>query len=236
MRILFKMTSRSRRTNFIRAIDSVINNLNQKDKFHILISLDNDDDAMKPLPVINCPHTYKVYEKKEGEIITKISAINRDLNDFLKIDSNYQIIINLSDDMVFVQKDFDNIIREAFIDYSQSKEGIINLNQYLHFNDGNQKANVSTMHIVGREYYKRFNYIYHSDYQSVWCDAENDLVAKELGCYRYMGDSLQLFKHLHPAWKLAEMDEQYKKTEAFEVWKLDEQTFNRRKQNNFPII
>lgn len=224
MKILFKMTSRSRRSNFLRAIDSVVNNVADKNNYHILISLDADDKTMDPLPVLNCPHTYKVYKKQPGETITKISAINRDLNEFLKV-CDADIILNLSDDMLFVEKGFDNIIRNAFE----------SLDQYIHFNDGNQKANVCTMHIVGREYYNRFNYIYNPEYLSLWCDVENDLVAKQLGKYKYMGDDKVIFKHLHPAWGFCEPDEQYKKTEAKEMWDKDESTFNKRKANNFDL-
>ncbi len=225
MRILFKITSRSRRSNFLRAVDSIINNVTDKDNYHLLISLDDDDDSMKPLPVLNCPHTYKVYKKTESETITKISAINRDLNEFLEI-YDAEIIINVSDDQIFITKGFDDIIRAEFYK---------DFNQYLHFNDGNQKANVCTMHIVGREYYNRFNYIYHPDYISLWCDVENDIVAKQLGCYKYMGDDLQLFKHLHPAWGLAPQDALSIKTEDRALWIAYEITFNKRKIKNFGL-
>jgi hypothetical protein len=225
MKILFKLTSRSRRSNFLRAVDSIINNVTDKDNYHLLISLDDDDDSMKPLPVLNCPHTYKVYKKTESETITKISAINRDLNEFLEI-YDAEIIINVSDDQIFITKGFDDIIRAEFYN---------DFNQYLHFNDGNQKSNVCTMHIVGREYYNRFKYIYHPDYISLWCDVENDIVAKQLGCYKYMGDDLQLFKHLHPAWGLAPQDALSIKTEDRALWVSDEITFNKRKIKNFGL-
>jgi hypothetical protein len=173
---------------------------------------------MYPLPVLDGNYTFVVGNSKN-----KISAINRDLNEF---DYDFDILICMSDDMIFTKKGFDDIIRAEFYK---------DLNQYLHFNDGNQKSNVCTMHIVGRDYYNRFKYIYHPDYISLWSDVENDIVAKQLGCYKYMGDDLQLFKHLHPAWGLAPQDALSIKTEDRALWVSDEITFNKRKKINFGI-
>ena len=224
MKILYKYTTRSRPDNFIRGLNSIIQN-SVSDNFHILVSIDGDDESMNNYKM----RTYLAENKKVtvrcGLSTGKINAINRDLNEFTEL-CDWDILVNMSDDMVFIEKGFDEVIRESF------REG---LNQYIHFNDGNQKANVCTMHIVGRDYYNHFKYIYHPDYESLWCDVENDLVAKQLGCYKYMGDNIRLFQHLHPAWGLAPNDAQYLKTEAKEMWIKDEQTFNKRKLNNFYV-
>ena len=218
MRILFKYTSRSRRSNFLRGYDSILNKIANREDYHVLISVDKDDQSMYPLPVLDGNYTFVVGNSKN-----KIDALNRDINEF---DYDFDILINMSDDMIFTKKGFDDIIRAEFYK---------DFNQYLHFNDGNQKSNVCTMHIVGREYYNRFKYIYHPDYISLWCDVENDIVAKQLGCYKYMGDDLQLFKHLHPAWGLAPQDALSIKTEDRALWIADEITFNKRKRKNFGI-
>ena len=218
MRILFKYTSRSRRSNFLRGYDSILNKIANREDYHVLISVDKDDQSMYPLPVLDGNYTFVVGNSKN-----KIDAINRDLNDF---DYDWDILINMSDDMIFSKKGFDDIIRAEFYN---------DFNQYLHFNDGNQKSNVCTMHIVGRDYYNRFKYIYHPDYISLWCDVENDIVAKQLGCYKYMGDDIKLFKHLHPAWGLAPQDALSIKTEDRALWVADEITFNNRKKINFGL-
>ena len=225
LKILFKFTTRSRRSNFLRGIDSIIDNLADKENYRIYTTFDVDDDKMRPLPEIKGNHTYIAGTSK-----SKIDAINRDM-DFINSQYDWDILVNMSDDMVFIQKGFDDIIRKEFTDGS-----ITNLDQYIHFNDGNQKANVSTMHIVGRDYYNRDNYIYNPEYKSLWCDVENDMVAKLRGCYKYVGDNIRLFSHLHPAFNLAPNDEQYMKTEHRDMWIADEQTFNRRKQNNFYVL
>ena len=218
MKILFKYTTRSRRSNFLRGYDSILNKIANREDYHVLISVDKDDQSMYPLPVLDGNHTFVVGNSKN-----KIDAINRDLNEF---DYDWDILINMSDDMIFTKKGFDDIIRAEFYN---------DFNQYLHFNDGNQKCNVCTMHIVGRNYYDRFKYIYHPDYISLWSDVENDIVAKQLGCYKYMGDNVQLFRHLHPAWGLAKQDELSIKTEDRALWVADEITFNKRKRINFEI-
>ena len=218
MKILFKYTTRSRRSNFLRGYDSILNKISNREDYHILISVDKDDQSMSPLPVLDGNHTFVVGNSKN-----KIDAINRDLNEF---DYDWDILINMSDDMIFTKKGFDDIIRAEFYN---------DFNQYLHFNDGNQKCNVCTMHIVGRNYYDRFKYIYHPDYISLWCDVENDIVAKQLGCYKYMGDNIKLFRHLHPAWGLAPQDELSIKTEDRALWVADEITFNKRKIKNFGL-
>ena len=218
MRILFKYTSRSRRSNFLRGYDSILNKIANREDYHILISVDKDDQSMFPLPVLDGNHTFVVGRSKN-----KIDAINRDINEF---DYDFDILINMSDDMIFTKKGFDDIIRAEFYN---------DFNQYIHYNDGNQKCNVCTMHIVGRNYYDRFKYIYHPDYISLWCDVENDIVAKQLGCYKYMGDNLKLFRHLHPAWGLAPQDALSIKTEDRALWIADEITFNKRKIKNFGL-
>jgi len=218
MRILFKYTTRSRRSNFLRGYDSILNNIANREDYHILISVDGDDQSMSPLPVLDGNHTFVVGRSKN-----KIDAINRDINEF---DYDFDILINMSDDMIFTKKGFDDIIRAEFYN---------DFNQYVHYNDGNQKCNVCTMHIVGRNYYDRFKYIYHPDYISLWCDVENDIVAKQLGCYKYMGDNLKLFRHLHPAWGLAPQDALSIKTEDRALWVADEITFNKRKIKNFEL-
>ena len=214
--ILFKLATRSRMQ---KAYNSILNIMEmcQSDNYTILLSCDFDDAAMKNFKfndsrVVICYGTSK----------NKIDAINRDL-DVIK---DWDILINTSDDMVFTTKGFDNIIRQDFAG---------NLDQVLHYSDGNQKENIMTMSIMGKEYYERFNYIYYPDYMSLWCDAEATDVAVLLGKYKYMGDDKVLFRHMHPAWGLAESDEQYQKTESQEMWNHDYKVILERKARSYDL-
>jgi hypothetical protein len=214
--ILFKLATRSRPEKAKASIDNIIKNCNSLN-YTILVSIDTDDESMKNF-------NYKddnVFIAK-GLSKNKIDAINRDMDLF----EGWDILINTSDDMHFEIRGFDNIIRQDFRK---------NYDQVLHYSDGNQHSNIMTMSIMGVDYYKRFNYIYHPDYKSLWCDCEATEVAWMLGKYEYMGDLKILFRHLHPAWGLAEYDEQYRKSESQEHWDNDYKVFKERKARNYDI-
>lgn len=212
--ILFKLATRSRPEKAKASIDNIIKNCNSLN-YTILVSIDTDDESMKNFEY----NDDNVYIAK-GLSKNKIDAINRDMDLF----EGWDILINTSDDMVFEIRGFDNIIRQDF-------RG--NYDQVLHYSDGYQKGNLMTMSIMGYDYYKRFNYIYHPDYISLWCDMEATEVAHLLNKYKYMGDEKQLFTHAHPAWGLAEFDAQYQKTESHEVNNHDRALFNYRKSENY---
>lgn len=221
--ILFKFASRSRPEKFFKAIDNIIYMIDDKVNYTVLCTFDKDDVTMSESNICDIAKNYPINIKSVyGNSANKIHAINRDMH----LITDWDILINMSDDMVFVEKGFDNLIREDFAG---------NFDQFLHYNDGNQKANVSTMAIMGRQYYDRFNYIYHPAYISVWCDVEQTDVAVMLGKYKYMGDSKILFHHMHPAWGLASYDAQYRASENLDVWGKDLNTIIERKENNYGL-
>ena len=216
MRILFKLATRSRRLKATSSIRNIIENC-ASNNFIILVSCDYDDVEMNDF-TYDHPNVLVVY----GNSKNKIDAINRDMC----LVPLWDILINTSDDMVFGVKGFDDIIRQDFGN---------DMDQFIHYSDGNQKENISTMSIMGRSYYNRFNYIYHPSYKSLWCDAEATDVAVMLGKYKYMGDDKVLFRHLHPAWGLTPTGAPYQKTEAPEMWEHDYQIVLKRKANNYEL-
>lgn len=208
MKILFKYTTRSRRSNFLRGIDSIVKNLANKEDYHILISVDKDDTTMFPLPELNCNHTYVVGESKN-----KIDAINRDVKGFKY---EWDILVNMSDDMVFTVKGFDEDIRKSFLMEGWEGEGApVMLDKCVHFPDQNQGKNCMTMSILGREYYYRDKFIYHPEFESLWVDIVAQEEAQLRGCYKYV-DKI-IFHHLHPSFGQAPMDSQYRATEDMGV-------------------
>ena len=222
MKILFKYTTRSRRSNFLRGYDSIVNNVNS-DNYHILISIDKDDSTMFPLPELKGNHTIVVGNSKN-----KVDAINRDINEFTTL-CDWDIIVNMSDDMIFTVKGFDDIIRDAFW-------GVLDL--CLHFPDQNQGQNCMTMSILGRDYYKRDNFIYHPEFESLWVDIVAQEEAQIRGCYKFVNQNI--FIHLHPSFGQAHYDAQYQKTEGWGVRQRDYTTYLflkhvYDKENRFPI-
>jgi len=221
MKILFKYTSRSRPELFKRGMDSIINNC-VSDNYQILVSIDEDDSSMRFMA-----DYYKNNDKVVfcvGTSTGKINAINRDLD---KV-KDWDVIVNMSDDMVFNRMGFDDVIRTQF--YENGVEAAPNLDLCLHFPDGNT-TELITMSILGRKFFDRFGYIYHPSYVSLFCDNEQTDVSKMLGCYRFV--DTRIFDHLHPAFAKAISDEQYEHTESY--WHIDEKNYTMRRQMNFGL-
>ena len=211
MKILFKYTTRSRPELFERGLKSIIDNC-FSDQYKILVTVDENDATM--FKYWNDPRITTII----GESKNKVDAINRDVNEFVY---DWDVLVNMSDDMIFTQKGFDNIIRESFE----------NTDQCIHFPDGSTGDRLISMSILGRDYYKRFNYIYNPEYISLYCDNETMDVAKILGRYKFVNENI--FLHLHPAHGNALNDNQYRYTESFHP--IDQATYLKRKANNFGL-
>jgi hypothetical protein len=224
MKILYKFASRSRPEKFFKCIDN-INALSTHDNYLILASIDTDDITMNNKDVVIRMNATENLKYIFGRSLSKINAINRDMY----TEDDWDILINMSDDMLFVKQGFDTQIVEDFQKHFPDMDGV------LHYSDGNKACNsLMTMSIMTRKYYDRFGYIYNPEYISLWCDNEATDVAKMLNRYRYMGDNNILFNHNHPAHKPGfKVDEQLKHSESF--FNEDKATYMRRKSNRFGI-
>lgn len=223
MKILFTYASRSRPENFRRGVNSIINNATGD--YEIVAIVDDDDVRLPEYDFTGC---HVLYGKSES----KIHAINRICN-YIPM-SDCDIIVNMSDDMVFTREGFDVIIRDSFCIWSEPLPYTVlmgvNLDQLLLFHDGN-RHDLVTMSIMGRKYYERDKYIYNPDYKSLWCDNEATEVAERRGCLKKCYE--RIFDHLHPAYGKAVFDKQYQETESYS--NEDYQTYLRRKGANFGL-
>jgi len=205
--ILYKLATRSRPERFAETLNSITSNSNSSN-YLILVSIDEDDVSMQKYIEdkelgLGYPHPNVVVVN--GTSKNKIDAINRDVD---KVISNWSIkwdiLVNISDDMLITSNQFDVVVRSAFTETTDL---------FLHLPDGYVNEILPTMSIMGFDYYKRFKYIYHPSYESVYCDNEAMDVAKMLNKHLYIG--LNLFTHNHPAnvgrhlW-----DAQYERTES----------------------
>lgn len=185
-RILIKYATRSRPNMFARAIQNIRNTMLTKD-YQILISADEDDRTM------NNPQVRKYVSQTPrlkicyGISSSKVCAINRDMEHA----GPWDILVNMSDDMVFKVRGWDKKI----IAHSQSVWGD-SLDWFGHWSDGYVFAALPTMSIMGRTYFERDNHIYHPSYKSFSCDAEQMYLAMARGCYHYFPEVL--FHHQHP--------------------------------------
>lgn len=225
-KILFKYASRSRPQNFFRGLDSIVNNLSDKENYHIQITLDSDDHTMNTVSVRDRIASYSNTSVFFGTSKNKIDAINRDRK---KFPDDWQILINFSDDQIFTKKGFDDIIR------SEMQKHFPDLDGFLHFHDGNQPR-LATMSIIGKKHYDRTGYIYNPDYISVYCDNHAQEYAQALGKYKYMGDKVNIMMHIHPLHgHKVEFDAQYNKTEDRKIYLKDKETYRKYKMNNFGL-
>jgi len=224
-KILFKYCSRSRPTKFFEGLDSIVTNLNQPKNCVVVCSFDTDDQTMNADWVKEKLETYPVtLVIHRGESKSKIAAVNRDLKHLYDSD----IIICMSDDMRFIQKGFDDILRADFALHFPDGDG------FLHYPDQHQGSACATMNITDAIYFNRFGHIYNPAYESVECDLENQEVAQMLGRYKYI--ERRIFNHLHPSFGDTQYDEQYNRTESSVVHERDKATRRQRKANNYDLI
>jgi hypothetical protein len=125
--------------------------------------------------------------------------------------------------MQFIKHSFDEIIRQKFTLCFPDLDGNI------YFDDGFTADRISTMSIIGRKYYDKFNYIYHPSYYSLYCDDEYTLVAKKNNRILYFDE--KIFRHNHPANIGGFIDALLMKTESYS--EIDRQNFIKRELNNF---
>jgi hypothetical protein len=219
-RILFKFPTRGRADRFFSSLDSILNNLWDRENFQVQITADVDDKAMTDKEVLKkleeYPRTFITY----GISNSKIDAVNRDLPLF----KDYDIICCHSDDMKWQFFGFDQIIRQEFEDGD--------LDKLLHIPDSDAKEYLATYYIAGKDYFKRFNYIYHPSYKSLFCDNEVQEIAMKLGKYKFVSCSGMLF-HEHPSYGHIGFDEQYQAQQA--LWGEDELNYHTRKARNFDL-
>ena len=212
--ILFKFPTRSRPDKFKAAINNITSLATGP--YQIIVTADADDQTMFNYAMMRWvgeqPNTVIRY----GTKVNKIEAVNRDIPA-----DGWDILVVMSDDMVFTKKGFDEDITAAF-------DG--NYDQLVHFPDGYVDHKLVTLPIIGRHYYERYGYVYHPDYKSLWCDNEQMAVAIRDGCYSYFNQNI--YRHDHPAWTGSAVDDQLKETQAF--YREDEITYHRRKLRGFP--
>lgn len=180
MKILIKYASRGRREMFLQRMGNIQKTISKSANYIIIVSIDEDDETMKDLPALD--HTYICVGKSKN----KIEAINANMD----LVNDWDILINFSDDMVFVVDNWDQQMEEII------KTAWQDTDFFAHFNDGYVGNKLPTMSIIGRQYYERDKYIYHPSYKTESCDAEAMYVAMMRGRHEYF--PVILFRHEHP--------------------------------------
>lgn len=182
--ILLKYASKLRPDKFKKAMHNIM--ATTKTEFKVLVSCDVSDRTMNNPGMIEYAKQYGNVSLHFGPSNGKVAAINRDMEKA----GDWSILVNFSDDMLFVVKGWDVMLRNRVAVWKDT-------DWFAHFNDGYIGNRLPTMSIMGKAYYDRDHYIYHPAYKSFSCDAEAMCVAQMRGKYKYFRDIL--FKHEHPA-------------------------------------
>ena len=127
--------------------------------------------------------------------------------------------------MIPIKDGYDKIIIEKMKENYPDTDGV------LFFNDGYQGRRLNTLCILGKKYYERFNYIYHPDYKSTWCDNEFMSVADILDRQTYFDEVI--IKHEHPDWGYGRHDSIHQKN--YNDLTHDQKTFINRRNKNFGL-
>lgn len=210
-KILYNFPSRERPQKVLTCLEN-ITTLAKHPYYQIIVTADlNDDsmcnDAMRD-SIQSFPNTKVLYGTSQG----KVDAINKNVG---VAEPDWTILCNHSDDMVFIKEGFDLDIVEAFQDF----------NGLVHFPDQVAKDQLITYSMMHRDYYNQDGFIYHPDFQSVYCDNFQHNVAKARGKYKFVDK--KILEHRHAIWGFGVADELLKKTEAPAVYQKDKETFQR---------
>lgn len=222
MNLLIKLPSRSRPQKLLSII-AEYQKMRSLDSTKFLITLDEDDSMTNTPAFKNVLNMWGNMTVIFGQSKSKIDAVNRDLNEYT---GEWDVVLLASDDMHPVVKGYDEIILNDMAKYYGDTDGV------LWYNDGFVGDKLNTLCILGRKYYERFNYIYHPDYVSLWCDNEFMDVANMLGKQQYI--DRVIIEHRHPMnTRQTKMDALYSRNDRY--FSSDKLTYLRRKENNFDL-
>ncbi len=219
MKLVIKFPTRGRSSKFLLTLKKHIDYLDDKST-QIIVTCDNDDEDMKQPHIKEVLSNYSNVKIFFGDNKSKIEAINANLTGI-----NFDIVLLASDDMIPVKKGFDTIIKESMEKHYPDTDGV------LWFNDGYQGKKLNTLSILGKKYYERFNYIYHPEYISVWCDNEFMSVGNILGKQTYFDEVI--IQHQHPDWGFGNRDGIHTLNSRNE--RHDRELYNKRKKINFEL-
>ena len=224
-RICFKYATRERPEQFMKTLDLYTSMLSKKHDYHFVISMDTDDLTMNNDTIKTYLQTKREHVQLEfayGVSKNKIDAINRDM-----IAPAFHILVLISDDMLPVMNDFDDIIVQNFLQYFPEYDGMLN------FNDGFRKdwPAICTLTIYGYKYYQQFGYIYNPEYENVYCDNEQTEVGRLLGKIKDI-DTV-IIRH---DWNALEFQDDLRyRTEQPQNYEKDRQVYDKRKSRNFDL-
>jgi hypothetical protein len=222
MRLLIKFPTRDRPKKFLEVLDLYYKNLNNLNLTTFCVSIDEDDISMNNENILSILDNYENMEIFIGNSKSKIEAVNCDIDEV----EDWDIVLLASDDMIPLVKGYDDLIRDNMVKHYPDTDGV------LWFFDGNRR-DLNTLCILGRKYYDRFGYIYHSGYKSFYCDDEFTKVANRLKKQTFIEQVI--IRHEHPDIPQFRdrFDESYAKNSKY--YPIDAKFSQLRQKNNFGL-
>ncbi len=218
-KLLYNFASRSRPSKLIACIENILS-LSMHYDWEMIITLDVDDTTVSTKSFNDKLLSLdKRIRPVYGFSKSKVDAINKNV----WMCQGWDILLNHSDDMMFLEKGFDLDIIGEFYDFT----GLV------HFPDQRVNEKLCTYSIMHRKYYDQFGYIYHPDYRNLFCDNEQTCVAKMLGKYKYVDK--KILEHQHYRAGYGAPDELMLKTDSWEAYEYDSAVFQKRAAINFGI-
>lgn len=221
-KLIYKFPSRNRPDKFKHVLEKSISLLSGKHDVRFVITLDSDDETMNNDNMREWMDNLDVdLVYHYGDSKSKIEACNANLED-----EDGDALILVSDDMVPCFQDFDDIIMQGMEQFFPDMDGAIK------FHDGLRPKEdlLMTLPVLGWNLYKKFGYIYHPDYTSLYCDNEMTIVCRDLG--KLLVSPVCIFRH---EWTNQPFDDLHARNENSEMYAIDSKVFEERQKNRFDI-
>ena len=221
-KLIYKFPSRNRPDKFKHVLEKSISLLSGKHDVRFVITLDNDDETMNNDEMREWMDNLDVdLVYHYGDSKSKIEACNANLEE-----EEGDALILVSDDMVPCFQDFDDIIMQGMEQFFPDMDGAIKFHDRLR----PKEDLLMTLPVLGWNLYKKFGYIYHPDYTSLYCDNEMTIVCRDLG--KLIVSPVCIFRH---EWTPQPFDDLHARNENSEMYDIDGRVFEERKKNHFDI-
>ena len=226
-KLIVKFPTRNRPDKFKQVFSDYVNYLDDNYRTRFVITCDENDQTMKNNKIIKWLEDQKsALEERNHSLIyhfgnnkSKIAACNANLEG-----ESADALLLASDDMWIRVDGYNRVILEELKKYFPDGDGAIK------FNDGLRSDILMTLPTIGWKWYKRFGYIYHPEYTSLYADNEQTLVANYAG--RLVINETVLAEH---RWTAEPFDELHARNENQKMYDIDGEIYKKRMNYRFGI-
>lgn len=228
MKILIQFPTRERRGKFLEVLKVYFRMLSGKHDVRVQIVCDRDDSCMQDenleADVSRITKGGKFWVRK-GDHRNKVEAVNAFLGTHIG-GWEWDVCILASDDMIPQVQGYDDVIAKEMKKHFPDTDGV------LWFNDGYLGTTLNTLSILGREFYRRFDYLYYPGCKSFFVDNDFQERAALLGRQVYFEQCI--IRHEHPANNAnVPTDELYRRNDA--PWHEDRLAYEAHAARKFDI-